>query len=212
MHSHLLYDLPHLGAGIAILVGFFLLGTTKGTARHRRWGRYFALLALLACATGLIALNRAFGYLLVLVPYVLVSGWHVIYTKAKGPNRIDLALLLYVVPLTLLFWPAFTWLSPGEWRIPWLAYSAFGWLHVLIAYDGARWFFPTRWHATSWPYEHICKMTAALVFLLSAAIAEPLSFRPAWYQLTMLAAGLLAVAWFWWRQSRRPVAATREPA
>jgi uncharacterized membrane protein len=200
----MLYDFPHMLAGAALLASLFILALAKGTGRHRILGRCFALLALIALATGLIALNRAFGYLAVLLPYVLVSGWHVIYTKAKGPNWIDLVLLLCVVPATLLFWPAFILLSPGEWFTPWLAYSSFGSLHVLAAYDGARWFFPKRWYAALWPYEHIAKMIASLVFLLSAAVARLLSFRPAWYQLALLTSGLIAIAWFWWRQARVP--------
>jgi hypothetical protein len=63
-------------------------------------------LTLVVCLTAVIGnivfrFMPLFAVLTVLVSYQLLSGWHVIYTRAAGPNAIDASLLIArtVLPL-----------------------------------------------------------------------------------------------------------------
>lgn len=92
---HLANLAAHVAAGSAAIgVGAALLAGAKGTPLHRRRGRLFVALTLVVCATGAIGnlffrFTPLFAVLTVLVAYQLLSGWHVVYTRAAGPNRID---------------------------------------------------------------------------------------------------------------------------
>lgn len=92
---HLLNLALHIGAGLAAIgLGLALLAKAKGTPAHRRQGRVFVLLALVVCATGaagnvFFRFMSLFAVLTVLVTYQVLSGWHVVHTRADGPNWID---------------------------------------------------------------------------------------------------------------------------
>jgi uncharacterized membrane protein len=200
----------HIAAGTcAMALGLFLLGAAKGSPGHRRWGRRFVTLTLVVCATGAIGniffrFTPVFAVLTVLVLYQLLSGWHVIYTKANGPNRVDLMLLICAIAATLLLGPVLFG-TPGGPTAKSVVYASFSGLLVLLSYDAVRWLFPRRWHATLWPYEHIYKLIASLFAMLSAASGNTLKFGQPWTQLGPSVAGAVAILWFCWRQSRAPV-------
>jgi uncharacterized membrane protein len=202
MTPHLLNICIHAGAGSAAMaLGFYLLWTPKGTRRHRTLGRAFAALALVVCAAaaaGLVLFRfmPLFAVLTVIVSYQLLSGWHVIYTKAAGPNRSD-ALLLAAAG------------ASAAWMLPYLSgmdgmqgmqggqaavvRSTLAALAMLMAYDAARWLFPRRWHAALWRYEHIYKLLASLFGMLSAAAGNLLPAAQPWSQLLPSVLGLAAI-------------------
>jgi uncharacterized membrane protein len=204
MTPHLLNILIHVGAGIAAMaLGFYLLWAPKGTRRHRTLGQAFAALTLVVCAAaaaGLVLFRfmPLFAVLTVIVSYQLLSGWHVIYTKAAGPNRIDGLLLAGACA-------AAAWMLPGmqDGQAP-VVRSTLAALAMLMAYDAARWLFPRRWHAALWRYEHIYKLLASLFGMLSAAAGNLLPAAQPWSQLLPSVLGLIAIVCCMVRTYRAP--------
>jgi hypothetical protein len=205
---HLLNLALHVGAGIAAMgLGLFMLGAAKGTARHRQRGRVFVGLTGVVCATAIIGnlwfrFIPVFAVLTLLVSYQLASGWHVIATRAAGPNWRDLLLLCGGVGGALALVPVLLGASvPGTTGS--VVYASLGALAVLLVYDAARWGFPRRWHASLWRYEHIYKIISALFAMLSAASGNLIKVGQPWSQLLPSVAGALAIAWFCWQTWRR---------
>lgn len=206
--AHLLNLAVHIGAGaVGILLGGVLLARAKGTRQHVRLGRVFVALA---GAVGLSALVGSvffrfiplFAVLTLLVPYVLLSGWHVIYTKTLGPDTWDALLLLVAVAAAVLLVPVLLAAPPGGGSNSAVVVKAtLGALAVVLVYDAARWLFPRRWHAHTWRYEHIYKIFSALFGMLSAAVGNLLGGVPV-AQLAPSVLGVLAIAWFFWREAR----------
>jgi uncharacterized membrane protein len=208
---HLLNLALHIGAGIAAMgLGFLMLASAKGTSVHRRRGRLFVAFTLLVCATGVIGnvffrFIPLFAVLTVLVTYQLASGWHVVFTRASGPNRVDAVLAvcaggsaLYLVPLLLA--------DGMEASAASVIHASLAGLCVLLAYDLARWCFQTHWHAALWRYEHIYKLISALFAMLSAATGNLIRVGQPWSQLLPSVLGAAAILWFFgrnWRTQRR---------
>jgi uncharacterized membrane protein len=201
---HLLNIAIHVSAGsIGILLGLYMLITAKGTERHRLLGRIFVAFAGVVCLTAIIGtvffrFIPLFAVLSLLVPYVLLSGWHVIYTKDAGPNRIDALLLVIGIACAFGLVPVLTAASnvPGS-SAP-VVYSTLGALGFVLTYDTARWLFPKHWHATTWRFEHIYKILSALFGMMSAAVGN--IFHTTWAQLAPSAIGVAVLLWFMWRQ------------
>jgi uncharacterized membrane protein len=202
----------HLGAGIAAMgLGFLMLASAKGTRSHRARGRVFVALTCAVCATGAIGnlffrFMPLFAVLTVLVAYQLASGWHVVFTREAGPNRVDALLAvcaggwaLYLIPL----------LAAGGTQdaAAVVVHASLAALLVLLAYDLARWCFPRYWHAALWRYEHIYKLVSALFAMLSAATGNLLKVGQPWSQLLPSVLGALTILWFFqrtWRAGRHP--------
>lgn len=209
--THLLNIALHIGAGIAAMgLGFLLLAAAKGTATHRRRGRLFVACTCIVCATGVIGnvffrFIPLFAVLTVLVSYQLASGWHVIFTRAAGPNRIDALFALVAGAWALYLIPRL--LAGGtQASAAIVIYSSMGALFLLLAYDAARWCFPRHWHAALWRYEHIYKLISALFALLSAATGNLIRVGQPWSQLLPSVLGAAAILWFFgrnWRTQRQ---------
>jgi uncharacterized membrane protein len=197
--AHLINLGIHVGAGIAAMaLGFFMLASPKGDLPHRRRGRRFVALTLVVCTTAVIGnlffrFVPLFAVLTVLVLYQLLSGWHVVHTKAAGPNRIDALLLVCAAAWTILLLPVL--LSAPRSSAPTVVYSSVSALVVMLAYDTARWRFPGAWHGTLWRYEHIYKLNAALFAMLSAATGNLVRIAQPWSQLLPIAFGFCVVLW-----------------
>ncbi len=194
----------HIGAGtVAMAIGCWLLATTKGTAAHRRAGRIFGAFTLLVCATAAIGnvffrFTPLFAVLAVLVLYQLASGWHVIHTKAAGPNRVDAAMATCAAVAGAVLTPFV--LVKGESGAV-VIYSSLATLFLLIGYDAMRWLFPRHWHATTWRYEHMYKLLASLFAMMSAAAGNLLPQAQPWSQLLPSALGIACIGWFFWREA-----------
>jgi len=204
---HLLNIAMHIGAGIAAMgLGLIMLASAKGTLTHRARGRLFVALTSAVCITGAIGtvffrFIPLFAVLTVLVSYQLASGWHIIFTKESGPNRVDALLAicaggwaLYLIPLLVS--------SGMNASAASVIYSTLGALFVLLAYDLARWWFPKRWHAALWRYEHIYKLVSALFGMLSAATGNLIRVGQPWSQLLPSVLGALAILWLFQRNWR----------
>lgn len=214
--AHLLNIYLHIGSGlVAMAIGFWLLATPKGTASHRRRGRVFVWFTLAVCASAVIG-NAVFRFmplfavLTVLVLYQLLSGWHVIYTKAAGPNRTDALLAagaaiwgVCLVPLMLH--------NPARESAPVVIYATLATLFALIAYDLLRWLFPRGWHAALWRYEHIYKIVSSVFAMLSAAIGNLMPYGQPWSQLVPSVLGLMCIGWYFWREGRCVGTKVHEP-
>jgi uncharacterized membrane protein len=205
---HLLNILVHIGAGIAAMaLGFFVLWRPKDAIHHRRRGRMFVLLTAVVCLSAAIG-NAVFRFLplfavlTVLVTYQLLSGWHVIYTRAEGPDALDAGLLLgAAIVAAMLVRSLFAdgAMVGASASVMWSTLSA---LALLLAYDAARWLFPRRWHATLWRYEHIYKILGCLFGMLSAAVGNTVRVGQPWSQLAPSVLGMIVVAWCWVRTYR----------
>ena len=211
--AHALNVYLHVGAGmIAMLIGLWIQAGVKGTPAHRKSGRLFVAFGLVVCATAAVG-NAVFRFmplfavLTVLVLYQLLSGWHVIYTKAAGPDRVDALLSVGAAAWTAALVPLVLG-SPNREGAPVVIYATLGALSALIAYDGLRWLFPQRWHASLWRYEHIYKIVASLFGMLSAAIGNLVPHGQPWSQLVPSAMGMATIGWFFWKETRRAKTAT----
>jgi uncharacterized membrane protein len=197
--AHLINLAVHVGAGIAAMaLGFFMLVSPKGDLLHRKRGRRFVALTLFVCATAVIgnAFFRfvpLFAVLTVLVLYQLLSGWHVIYTKSAGPDRLDALLLLCAAAWTVFLVPIL--LSAPRTSASTVVYSSLAAVVAMLAYDTARWRFPQPWHDTLWRYEHIYKLNAALFAMLSAATGNLLRIAQPWSQMLPIVFGFCVVLW-----------------
>lgn len=214
---HLLNLAVHLGAGIAALgLGFLMLASAKGTHSHRSRGRVFAALTFAVCATGAIGnvffrFMPLFAVLTVLVSYQLASGWHVVFTRESGPNRVDALLAVCAGTWALYLIPQL--IADGtQDSAAIVIHSSLGALFVLLAYDLARWGFRKRWHASLWRYEHIYKLISALFAMLSAATGNLVKFGQPWSQLLPSVLGALAILWFFRRTWRAGRQAPSDPA
>lgn len=204
---HLLNLALHIGAGIAAMgIGFLILAAAKGTPTHRARGRLFVGLTAAVCASGAIGtvffrFIPLFAVLTVLVSYQLASGWHVVFTRASGPNRVDAFLTLcaggwalYLIPVLLS-----SGMNASDASV---IYSTLGALFVLLAYDLARWCFPRRWHAALWRYEHIYKLVSSLFGMLSAATGNLVKAGQPWSQLLPSVMGAIVIVWLFRRTAR----------
>lgn len=206
-HLHSLNIGVHVTTGtLGILIGLFMLATAKGTRRHRAFGRVFVGFAGVVCLSAIIGsvffrFIPLFAVLSLLVPYVLLSGWHVIYTKAAGPDRLDGLLLVMglVAAAGLVPILASGANAPGS-SMP-VVYSTLGALGIVLVYDALRWIFPAHWHATLWRFEHIYKILSALFGMMSAAVGN--IFQTTWAQLLPSAVGTAIMVWFLWREARK---------
>lgn len=205
---HLLNLALHIGAGIAAMgIGFLILAAAKGTLAHRARGRLFVALTSAVCVSGAIGtvLFRfvpLFAVLTVLVSYQLASGWHVVFTRESGPNRVDALLALCAGGWALYLIPVL--LSSGmDASAATVIYSTLGALFVLLAYDLARWCFPKRWHAALWRYEHIYKLVSALFGMLSAATGNLVKAGQPWSQLLPSVMGAIVIVWLFKRTARQ---------
>jgi uncharacterized membrane protein len=206
---HLLNLLIHiLAGGLAIVLGLYLLAMPKGGAPHRRRGRVFVALTLVVCSTAAIG-NAVFRFmplfavLTLLVSYQLLSGWHLIATRAGGPDAFDAALLLGAAAIAAMLARQLFVAGAMTAADALVLYSTLAAISTLLAYDAARWLFPRRWHAVLWRYEHIYKMLGSLFGMLSAAVGNTVRAGQPWSQLLPSALGLAVIAWCMLGQRRR---------
>lgn len=198
----------HIGAGAAAIgLGAALLASAKGTPLHRRRGRLFVALTLAVCATGAIGnlffrFAPLFAVLTVLVTYQLLSGWHAVYTRGAGPNRIDGVLGVSAAAWATGLLPSLLSAGGKADAEPVVVYASLGGLALLLAYDAARWCFPGHWHASLWRYEHIYKLVASLFGMLSAAVGNLVRVGQPWSQLLPSVLGMLTIIVLIWHDYR----------
>ena len=203
---HYLNIVVHVVAGATgLLVGTTLLYLPKGTPRHRWWGRIFVGLAAVVClsawaGTVFFRFVPVFATLSVLVTYLVLGGWRVVYTKARGPGIWDALLTAAAVAGTAGLVPILLQAKHGQGSSAPVVLSTLAALAVIIVYDIAKWRFPRHWHAHLWRYEHIYKIVSALSGMASAAVGN--LFHTTSAQLLPSVIGSGVIAWFFWREYR----------
>lgn len=212
--AHSLNIYIHVATGaIAMLLGVWIQATAKATSSHRSLGRLFAGFTLAVCTSAVVG-NAVFRFmplfavLTVLVLYQLLSGWHVIYTKSNGPNRIDAFLCVGAVVWGIALVPLVLGSTKRE-SAPVVIYATLAALFVLVAYDVLRWLVPQAWHAASWRYEHIYKIVASMYAMLSAASGNLFPQAQPWSQLVPSGLGIATIFWFFWRTHREKTMLSR---
>lgn len=205
---HLINLIAHVAAGACAMgIGFCILFTTKGTVVHRKMGRAFTYFTLAVCLSAVIGsvffrFIPMFAVLTVLVAFQLLSGWHVIYTKDLGPNRVDLLLASCATLVGgLLLKQVLSSPSTGSTSNV-VVYSSLGTLALLVFYEFLRWTFPKAWHANLWRYEHIYKLVASLFAMISAFVGNVIRFGQPYSQIAPSIVGLLTIGWFFWMNYR----------
>ena len=208
--QHLTNLAVHVLAGaVGLAIGFTMLARPKGTATHREWGRRYAWVTLIVCLSAAVgsAFFRflpLFAVLNVVVLYQLVSGWRVIYTKGEGPAPIDGLWTAVGVVAAISLVPIL--LADSGGTAPSILYPTLGALAALLVYDAARWFFPRRWHAVVWPFEHVYKIVASLFAMLSAFVGNVIRFGQPWSQILPSVLGFVVILWFFRLLARRRLA------
>jgi uncharacterized membrane protein len=207
MHAmHLLNIAFHVACGTAaMVVGFMILAADKGTARHRVLGRRFAWLTLAVCtsaAAGTILFRfiPLFAVLTVLVLYQLLGAWRAVHTKADGPQPLDAGMTACAAVAAFMLAPLVTAAQGGSSAV---MHATLATLAAVIGYDICRWWFPTRWHAALWRYEHVYKAVASLFGMLSAASGNTIRAGQPWSQLVPSAIGMATILFLMWRNWRR---------
>jgi uncharacterized membrane protein len=210
---HLLNIVIHVACGIAAMaIGFLILATEKGTARHRRLGRRFAWLTLAVCLSAVVG-NLAFRFialfaiLTVLVLYQFLGAWRAVVTRERGPALIDAALTACAAAGAFMLAPVVLLAPATGSGAPAVIGSTFAALTVVIGYDICRWLFPPHWHASLWRYEHVYKSIASLFAMLSAASGNLIRFGHPWSQLLPSVLGMGTICWMLWLTWRRRHAA-----
>lgn len=206
---HLLNIVFHVACGIAAMaLGFLILATDKGTARHRRLGRRFGWLTLAVCASAVIGnlLFRfipLFAILTLLVLYQFAGAWRAVRTKANGPGPLDAAFSACATVGAFVLAPVTLLATRDQGGAPAVIYSTLAALALVIGYDIARWLFPPHWHGTLWRYEHVYKSVASLFAMLSAASGNAIRVGQPWSQLLPSVLGMATIAFMMWRTWRR---------
>ena len=80
--------------------------------------------------------------------------------------------------------------------------ATFAAIGAILAYDVLRWFFPRRWFARVWIYDHIYKLISSFGALLSAFAGNTLRFAQPWSQILPSVIGGALIIWFFMRQAR----------
>jgi hypothetical protein len=180
----------------------------KGTTPHRQWGRRFVWCVLLVCATAIVGnlffrFSPVFALLTVLVLYQMVSGWRSIRTKQGGPSTIDAAwtgIAIVASGLIMAYLLGSGDKAGSNFTVVYATFSAIG---AILAYDVLRWFFPRRWFARVWIYDHIYKLISSFGALLSAFAGNTLRFAQPWSQILPSVIGGSLIVWYFVRQARR---------
>jgi uncharacterized membrane protein len=198
-NAHIINLLIHITSGaVALIIGFVILSQMKGTEKHRKLGRAFSYLTLIVClsaATGVIFFRflPPFAALTLLVLYQFVSGWHIIYTKERGPSKFDAIWTLFMAAFIVFVAPILIERTIGTRTI---VYSALGSLSSVLLYDTMRWLFPRRWYQRLWRYEHTYKMIAPLFGMFSAFVGNVVRVGQPWSQITPSAVGFMVIGYY----------------
>lgn len=210
--AHLLNLAVHIAAGgMALLVGVALLLHGKGSAWHRRWGRWYGGCAIAVCASAVVGLvwfrfMPMFAMLTVLVAYQLFGGWHGARRKRGASCWLDgLAVLAAGLAVAALL-PAVMALPAG---LQTASFAALGALASVMAYDVCRWWFPLQLRERIWQYEHAYKMIATWSGMSSAMLGNVAHDWQPWSQLgpTMLGLAVIALCFLGIAQRRRAIPA-----
>ncbi len=192
----------HIAAGTgALVLGLVLLARRKGTPWHRRVGRWYAALAGVVAVTAIIGLAvfrflPLFVVLTLLTTALLLSGWRDAIRKAARPTWVDGLGTVLTLALAIALVPILTAASTTGSSQPIVVRSTLGALGLMLAWDLARFFFPSRWHASLWLPAHVYKLVSSLSAMASALLGNTWRGGQPWSQIAPSVIGSLVILWF----------------
>jgi hypothetical protein len=211
--------LVHVLAGsIALAAGAFALAAPKGSTRHRRAGRVFAIAMVVMTVSALVVAgwlhpNRINALAALLTLYLVATGWLTMARPASGA-RLPLAACLVLAAGTGAFaaWLAINALAgtpgaiPREWAPLPLVFGAAAWLGALgdarLLRAGAiarpRRVARHRWRIGS------ALWIATSSFFLGQARQFPDAVRASGVLALPVLLLTVLLAWWLWRTLRRP--------
>lgn len=193
----------HAALGVVALVaGAIPLVARKGSATHKKYGRFFLAVFSGVITTAFIGslFFRVRPFLIVITLlsfYAAFSGTRVLRTRSRGPGTID-----FIVSL-LVFAPA-SWclIRLRSAHVAWdstVIYSTLGAVYLVVVYDMMRFVLPNTDFDGLWMYEHAYKIVSAYSALLSAFAGTVLPFYQPLSQLAPSACGLGIIFYQWYR-------------
>jgi uncharacterized membrane protein len=210
---HQLNLATHIAAGTcALALGLALLARQKGTAWHRRVGRWYAALAGVVAVTAVIGMTvfrflPLFVVLTLLTTALLLSGWRDAIRKAARPSWVDGLGTVLTLALAIALVPVLTAANHTGSSQPVVVRSTLGALGVVLAWDSARFFFPVRWHASLWLPAHVYKLVSSLSAMASALLGNTWRAGQPWSQIAPSVMGSLVIIWFVVRIARQGASA-----
>jgi len=207
---HLLNLVAHIGAGmLGLIAGLIPLLSRKGSARHRRWGRYFRVLASVVVASAI--LSDLFGSpapaliaVTLSAAYQFIGSLRALALRGRAPNRWDAALACAALVAGALLLTSTA--AATRSFTPTIEYSTVAWVAVIALYDLSRHLWPSVWSRYARPLDHGLKMTGVYFAMASAGAGNLLRDLQPWSQLLPTALGIvtmcvLAVV-YWPRRAR----------
>lgn len=195
MDVHSINVLVHIATGaVALTLGLVPLATAKGGASHRKWGRYFAVLASITIITAVIGATF-FNAPAPLVAatfsaaYQYISSLRALANRQRGPGIFDTMLALGALMLGV-FLIIQGGRSTASWS-PMIGHSAIGFAMMVALYDLSRIFWADTWIAKAQPLDHGLKMAGAYFAMMSAGFGN--IFRD-WQPYSQFGPSLLGLA------------------
>jgi uncharacterized membrane protein len=174
----------HISAGtLALGLGLFSICSVKGSALHRRFGRYFLYLLSVVVVTGFLGLlffrtNPFLLMLTVLAGYVGYAGWRNIKLKETRSKPHDVFIAATCLCAGVSYAVYLSKQSAGGW-LPSVVFSTLTALAVVTIYDLLKYFFFHQRLKSFWVYEHIYKSLSAFSAIFSAFTGTLLpGFKP----------------------------------
>ena len=214
---HSLNTVVHIAGGaLAMLVGIVPLATAKGGRWHRRAGRVFVPLAVIAATTAVVGVllspsRTALAAITLSACYQLAGSLRALALRDRTPTAADAALALLALGLAAL---VAAFMAPDRSLAPAIGYSALGFVGLVAIYDLARMRLPLERWCRVRPLDHGLKMTGFYFAMVSAGAGNLLRDAQPWSGAVPSALGTMLMAWFALRHRprRRPAAAGPEAA
>jgi uncharacterized membrane protein len=158
-------------ATVALILGFVIIFTRKGSKSHSRLGRYFVILLSVVVITGFVGWlffrSNAFLLMLTLLAgYNGYSGYRAIHLREHRSSKRDVVIAFTILSVGVLY---MVWLnrSNATWN-PSVVYPTLFGLILVTVYDLVKYFWLHSRIKTWWLYEHIYKILSAHSALFSA--------------------------------------------
>jgi uncharacterized membrane protein len=158
-------------ATVALILGFVIIFTRKGSLNHSRLGKYFVILLSVVVLTGFLGwlFFRSNSFLLMLTllaGYNGYSGYRAVQLRERRSSIRDVAIAFTTLSAGVLY---MVWLnrSNATWN-PSVVYPTLFGLILVTVYDLVKYFWVHSRIKGWWLYEHIYKILSAHSALFSA--------------------------------------------
>lgn len=192
-HAHIANILLHIcGGTVALAAGLLALLAAKGGGLHVKAGRAFMYAYVVIVVTAVLGVAvfefRSFLAVATIASgYSVFAGYRALRLRGSRPHAVDLAFAAgaFVLPGVFI-------VAMRELHKPWspgLTWSVLGGLLLVSAYDLSRTWLPMRWLKRVWVEEHLYKMMAAYIAVVSTAAGTILPRYMPWAALVPVMLG-----------------------